>query len=176
MTIAKLTSPKTSLAIRRAKREEMSKIADFITSSADWYAKFVDEKDMSEHTPDESWCQRNFHKRDFYIGNDGQFDVGTISMQEMNGFAYLGYIYLDTKHMGKGYGHELMRFAKQKAKDRGLKGMVLIAHPEANWAVKAYTKFGFQLVSKARKEVLSWNNGALKSYYEEGFHLYKLSL
>ena len=169
-------SAQTDLEIRRAKLDDMPVVAEFIRSSSDWYEKFVDEKDMAEHDVDETWMTKNYFRREFYIGSNGEEDVGTISMQNLNGFAYLGYIYLDVKHVGKGYGHRLMEFAKHEAKRKGMKGLVLIAHPEASWAVKAYLKFGFKVVAKAKKEVLNWNNGSLKPYYEEGFHLYKLAL
>lgn len=164
------------LTISRARWEDMPQIAEFIRSSADWYAKFVDEKDMSEHNVEDSWMAKNYARREFYLGKADDEPVGTVSLQVVKGFAYLGYIYLDVNQVGKGYGHQLMEFAKKETKRRGLKGMVLIAHPEAKWATKAYLKYGFQRIASAKKEVLAWNDGVLKPYYEEGFELYKFAL
>jgi len=165
----------SNLEIRRAKISEMKIVAEFVRSSSSWYEKFIDEKDVGEHDVGEEWIEKNFFRREFFIGNNGQEDIGTISMQSMKEYSYLGYIYLDIKHVGKGFGHDLMEFAKQKAKSKGLSGLVLIAHPKATWATKAYEKFGFKVIAKAKDEVLSWKDGVLKSYYEEGFHLYKLA-
>lgn len=163
----------TRLQIQRAEKTDMDIIADFIRSSAEWYKPFLAEKDLKEHYVDEKWKEENFKKRDFYLGRDAnQGEVGTISLQYFGNYAYLGYIYLDSRHVGKGYGPELINFAKRKCLSKGLDGMCLIAHPEAQWAIKAYEKYGFEKKCTNKNDVLSWNNGFLKNYYEEGFHLY----
>jgi len=164
------------LNIDRAQMSDMPKIAGLIRSSAEWYKPFVAEKDMNEHYADEKWQKENFFKRDFYLGKQNQEPVGTISMQYFKETTYLGYIYLSTKHVGKGIGRRLIDFAKKKSKERGQKQMVLIAHPEATWAIKAYEKYGFKKKLTEREKILNWNNGLMKPYYEEGFHLYEYAL
>jgi len=161
------------LKIRPARREDMGLIADFVRSSAEWYRPIVDEKDMAEHEVGEAWAEENFQKRDFYVGitEDGE-SVGTISLQYFGEWAYLGYIYLDVKHVGKGFGQTLMNFAEKKAREAGMRGMSLIAHPEAEWAGKAYLKYGFEIVETDKEAVTSWNDGVLETYYEEDFELY----
>jgi ribosomal protein S18 acetylase RimI-like enzyme len=161
-----------SLVIRPARREDMDLVASFVRSSADWYRPIVDEKDMGEHAVDDAWAQLNFERRDFYIGRASGEPVGTISLQYFGRYAYLGYIYLDVEHVGKGYGQTLMRFAERIARERGMDGLVLIAHPEATWAKRAYLKYGFEIIERERERVLAWQDGALASYYEEGFELY----
>lgn len=161
------------LDIRPAKREEMSLVADFVRSSADWYRTIVDEADMAEHDVDDAWAERNFARRDFYIGGADGTPVGTISIQYLGEWAYLGYIYLDVAHVGKGYGRKLMQFAETIIRKRGARGMCLIAHPEATWAKKAYLKYGFEIVERDRERILAWNGGCLRPYYEEGFELYQ---
>jgi len=161
-----------TLKIRPARRDEMSLVADFVRSSADWYREFLDEKDMAEHDVDEKWAEVNFERRDFYIGGADGEPVGTISIQYFGDWAYLGYIYLDVAHVGKGYGRRLIEFAEEVIRKRGARGMCLIAHPDATWARKAYLKYGFQIVERDRERILAWNGGCLKSYYEEGFELY----
>lgn len=165
-----------TLKIKRAKFYDMPTIARFIRSSADWYRKFISPKDLSEHYVDQEWMVKNYKKRDFYIGYDGKDPIGTISHQTIDDHAYLGYIYLDSKKVGKGYGKQLMDFAKSISKKKELKSMVLIAHPKATWATKAYEKYGFKCLAKKKEDVLSWNKGALKPFYEEGFQLYQYSL
>lgn len=136
--------PAKTFTIQRANFEDMKKIARFINSSAEWYRPIVDPKDMSEHCVDQKWMKKNYEMRDFYIGTDEQKnDVGTISMQYFGKQTYLGYIYLDASHVGKGHGKRLMDFAKFMSEKKGQDSMILIAHPDAKWAIKAYEKYGF---------------------------------
>jgi GNAT superfamily N-acetyltransferase len=160
------------LSIVPAQREDMDLVAGFVRSSADWYRDIVDTRDMAEHDVDDDWAETNFRRRDFYLGHADDTAVGTISLQYFGDYAYLGYIYLDVRHVGKGYGHTLMRFAEETSRRRGMKGMALIAHPRAQWAKKAYLKFGFEIAERKKNEVLAWNGGALQPYYEQGFELY----
>ena len=165
-------TPSNGLQIRRVKRRDMEIVAQLVSSSADWYAKFVDAKDMDEHEVGEEWADVNYNRRDFYLGYEGNTPVGTISLQYFGEYAYLGYIYLDVKHVGQGYGKQLMQFGELQARQRGMKGMALIAHPEATWAKKAYLKYGFELTETSKHAVTSWNKGVLRPHYEEGFELY----
>jgi hypothetical protein len=55
----------------------------------------------------------------------------------------------------------------------GMVDMILIAHPEAKWAKKAYLKYGFEIIASDRQDVLEWEGGVMKPYYEEGFELYR---
>ncbi|MEC7275333.1 MAG: GNAT family N-acetyltransferase [Peredibacter sp.] len=168
---------KHALEIKPATRKDMDTIAQFIRSSARWYEPFLDEKDLDEHYVDDTWKEENFKKRDFYIGKTPkEEDVGTISLQFFDDVTYLGYIYLHTDHVGKGFGHKLIDHAKEVSKDKGQKEMVLIAHPEAKWAVKAYEKYGFERYMTEKEKIINWKDGLLESYYEEGFHLYRYPL
>lgn len=162
--------------LRRAERSDMGRIAAFVRSSADWYREICDPDDMDEHDVGEEWAERNFALREFYVGSADGEPVGTISLQWFGQWMYLGYIYLDVAHVGKGYGARLMEFAKQEAERRGAEGLCLIAHPDATWARKAYLKFGFDITRQSKPEVLAWNHGALEDYYEEGFEFYQLPL
>ena len=159
--------------IRPANIIDMPKVASIVSSSADWYEKFVHPDDMDQHDVGIVWALKNYFHRNFFVGETEDEVIGTISMQEVEDYAYLGYIYLDTEHVGNGYGKKLMNFAKKQAKQKGLKGMVLIAHPEAKWAVKAYEKFGFKCIAETDTDVLKWNDGALEPYHEKGFRLFK---
>lgn len=160
------------LHILRAQRDQMHDVAALVRSSAKWYEPFVEPEDMSQHEVGERWISENFSRREFYVGYLDGVSVGTISFQELGDFAYLGYIYLNVKYVGRGFGHQLMKFAEQLARARGLEGMFLIAHPSADWATKAYKKYGFRVLHRSKDQVLSWKDGILKPYYEEGFELY----
>lgn len=179
MSSEKRENPTTStdgippLQIRRARREDMPMVADFVRSSADWYRPICDEADMSEHDVDEAWADKNYRLREFHLGYEGDEAVGTISIQDFGDWAYLGYIYLDVAHVGKGYGRSLIRFAERTCRERGFRGLVLIAHPEAEWARKAYLKYGFEITATSKEDVLAWEDEALRDYYEEGFELYQ---
>lgn len=161
------------LIIDRAKYSDMAAITKIISSSAEWYEPFLDPKDLGEHRPDEEWIARNYFRRDFFVARcaSGR-PIGTVSVQNLNGCAYLGYIYVHADHTGNGIGKILMDHAREVAVARDFKAMALIAHPQAKWATKAYKRFGFKIKAKSKGNVLAWNSGALKPYYEEGFHLY----
>ena|SRR5665811_331851 len=147
-------------------------VAKLIRSSADWYEEFVDEKDLDQHYVGQEWIEHNYEKRSFYLGYIGDDPVGTISLQDFGDYLYIGYLYLDAKQVGKKLGHRLMSFAFDLARMIGKQGLVLIAHPEAIWATRAYLKFGFQLESNNKDDILGWNDGVLEEYHEEGFELY----
>lgn len=168
---------KNILRFEKAKFKDMKRISNIISSSAEMYRPFVNDDDFAEHMPDETWRSRNYFRRDFYLARDACGEnVATISLQNLNGHAYLGYVYIDIEHTGKGYGRQLLDHAKEYALSRDLEGMFLIAHPKAKWATKAYTRYGFSLKETSKGKILEWNKGALKPYYEEGFHLYYYSL
>lgn len=162
--------------VREAQFEDMSVIAEFLRSSASWYEPFLSEEDMSEHNVDDKWMKENWLKRDFFVIEENEKPVGTVSLQVFDEIAYIGYCYVDANQCGKGYGRQLLAFAAQEALSRGARQMVLISHPKAKWAVKAYLRFGFRLLCKNREEVLSFHGGFLKDYYEEGFELYGYDL
>lgn len=167
----------SELEIRPAEEHHAAAIIDIIRSSADWYEEIVEPEDLSEHYVDRRWWQENAEKREFYVGLLGDEVVGTISLQDAGEDAvYLGYIYLHTDHVGNGFGGDLMDFARFRSRRNGKRSMVLIAHPEAEWARRAYLKYGFEIIAEDRSEVLAWNDGWLEPYYEEGFQLYRYEL
>lgn len=174
-TTPETTRRSSALTIVPATRDDMTLVAGFVRSSAEWYRPIVDEKDMGEHAVDEAWAEENFTRRDFYIGSADGEPVGTISLQYFGSWAYLGYIYLDVAHVGRGFGGKLIRFAEQKAREAGMQGLSLIGHPKATWAKRAYLKYGFEIAASKKNDVLGWQGGVLKPYYEEDFELYLYS-
>ncbi|MCA9498956.1 MAG: GNAT family N-acetyltransferase [Nitrospira sp.] len=161
------------LDIQPAKRHEMVIAANILRSSADWYRPFLHEKDMGQHEVDESWGEREFARRQFYIGREKNAPVGIVSTQSVGDMFYIGYIYVYDHQTGKGFGPQLLNHVRDVAWREGKRGMVLIAHPKAYWATRSYRRFGFECIATTRDQVLEWRGGWLKPYYEEGFELYQ---
>lgn len=154
----------------------MQDVAEILRSTAEWYEPLVDPSDMDQHDVDEDWAAKNYRMREFFVATLDDAVVGCVSIQEAGDKIYLGYVYLHADHVGHGYGRRLLDFAQAEATRRGKTGMVLIAHPDAGWAVRAYERYGFEILAEQRRDVLAWNDGWLKPYYEEGFHLYEFTL
>jgi GNAT superfamily N-acetyltransferase len=166
-----------SLCIHPATWDDASDVIDIIRSSASWYEELVDPGDLGEHLVDEAWARENFRRRDFHVGTVNDEVVGTISLQSVGRrFLYLGYVYLHVDHVGNGFGGDLLDFARDEGRRRGREALVLIAHPDAHWACRAYEKYGFRVIARERDEVLAWEGGWLEPYYEEGFHLFRYDL
>lgn len=165
------------LAIEPAEWSDMAEVVEIIRSSADWYEDIVEPEDLDEHAVDLEWARENFPHRDFYVGRVEDDVAGTVTLQDVSeDHVYLGYVYLHTDYTGQGLGKDLLNFARDEARRRGRKFMVLLAHPEAEWACRAYEKYGFEVIARDREDVLAWQDGWLESYYEEGFHLYRYRL
>jgi len=146
--------------------KDMGTVANIIRSSAKWYKDFVEPEDMSEHEVGEKWIAKNYNQRDFYLGKSAEENksVGTVSLQFFGDVVYLGYVYLITDYVGKRYGRQFLEFARKKSQENGAKEMILIAHPEATWATRAYEKFGFKKYISSKEKILSYKNGLLKPY------------
>lgn len=167
-------TPEPELEIEPARWEHAPIIVEILRSSAEWYEDIVEPEDLDEHYVDMDWARENLEKRDFYVGRVNGEIAGTISLQPVGDDAfYLGYVYLHTDHVGNGFGSELLDFAREKAEREGRSELVLIAHPEAVWACKAYKRYGFEVIARDRDEVLGWHDGWLEPYYEVGFELYR---
>lgn len=140
------------------------------------YAPLVDPEDMDQHDVEDSWFKENLRKREFLVLEFEGEVAGVLTLQDTGEHLYLGYVYLHVDFTGRGLGKVLLHRAWDEAQRRGKRGMVLIAHPDATWAVKAYERYGFQCIAADREHVLAWNDGWLAPYYEEGFHLFAYEL
>ena len=161
------------LDIEPATSDDAPAIVEILRSSADWYEDIVAPEDFSEHFVDLAWARRNMKRRDFYLGRIGDEIAGTVSLQRVgDDLLYLGYVYLHTDHVGKGLGGRLLDFARDHAVKEGRRGLVLIAHPEADWACRAYLRCGFEVLASEADEIRAWRDGWLGSSYEDGVDLY----
>lgn len=165
-----------SWRLRPATRRDMDAVAEILRSTADWYARFVDDDDMDQHDVDDAWADENFRLREFFVLVEHGEVLGTVSLQEAGDHLYLGYVYLHAEATGRGLGRALLDHAVAEGERRGKRGLVLIAHPEAHWAMKAYARYGFDVIASSRDDVLAWNDGFMTPYYEEGFVLHRYAL
>ncbi len=158
--------------VRPATPDDLPAIVEAICSSAAWYRPFVHPDDLDQHEVDLSWAQKNFEHRDFYVAEREGNVVATITLQNAGDYSYLGYVYVHADHTRQGLGPAMLRFAEAESVSRGDRGMVLLAHPKATWACKAYLRFGFEVTATTDAEVLRWNDGFLEPYHERGFHVF----
>jgi len=162
--------------IRKTVESDGDAIADILRSSADWYESFVDEDDMDQHAVADTWFAENFEEREFWTLERGGEVAGVLTIQDAGRDLYLGYVYVHVDHVGAGLGRKLLEHARRLGWQRGKENLVLLVHPEANWAIRAYEKFGFEPHLTTDEDVLAWNGGWLTDYHESGFHLYRFPL
>lgn len=147
--------------------------AQIVRDTAEWYRPIVDPKDMVEHSVDDAWATRNFLARECYFGKIDNEVVGFLTLQHCGEYIYVGYAYVPAHLVGKGIGRGLMLHAADVARERGYRGLVHIGHPRAPWAARAYEKLGYHVALRDREEILAWNHGFLRPFYEEEFVLYR---
>lgn len=164
----------TAVALRRSTPADIEPIVEILRSTTEWYRPFTDPEDLAtQHHVDAAWARENMKKREFWSAVlDGEV-VGILTLQDAGDFLYLGYVYVHRDHVGKRIGRRLLDHASAEVRRRDKEGMVLIAHPEADWAVRAYQKYGFDCVADTDDEVTAWNDGWLSPYHETGFHLWQ---
>jgi GNAT superfamily N-acetyltransferase len=151
----------------------MDRVAEILRSTATWYAPFVEPEDMDQHDVGPDWPAKNYAMREFYVAVKQGEVIGCLSIQDTGPSLYLGYVYLHVDHVGHGYGKQILRYAERELRVRNKRSLVLIAHPEADWAVRAYERFGFERIARTDEDVLAWCDGWLEPYYEKGFHLFE---
>ena len=164
------------ITMRVAQYPDMDLIAEMIRSTAHWYESIVETKEYPKHFPDEAWKTRNFQLRDFYVAETPEGPVGAISLQYFDTYAYLGYCNLFEDACGEGNGEKMLAFAATLALLSQCDHLIMLCHPDADWAVKAIERFGFHQITNSKDEVLSFENGVMKPYYEEGFQLFQFNL
>lgn len=166
-----------AVSLRPTRLHELDAVVDILNSTADWYRPFTDPKDLkTQHEVDMVWARENMQKREFWSAKLDDDVVGVLTLQDAGDAMYLGYVYVHENHVGKRIGRRLLDHAAAESRKRGKRGMVLIAHPEATWAIRAYRKYGFECIAASEADVLAWNDGWLKPYYEKGFQLWRHSL
>lgn len=166
-----------ALELRPTIRPQLPAVVEILRSTVDWYRPFTDPEDLdTQHDVDLAWAHENFETRDFWSATLNGEVVGVVTIQDAGDHLYLGYVYVHRDHVGKRIGRALLDLAAREAERRGKKGMVLLSHPGATWAVRAYTKYGFECIADTDEGVVTWNDSWLASYHETGFHLWQWTL
>lgn len=173
-TVRTDAAPHDRVTLRPTRPADLPAIVAILRSTAAWYEPFVEPEDLaSQHLVDLKWAEENYRKREFWSAVLGDRVVGVLTMQDAGDWLYLGYVYVHEEMVGRRIGRKLLDHARSQAEARGKDGMVLIAHPEADWAVRAYRKYGFERVASTDEAVCAWNDGWLEPYHESGFHLWR---
>lgn len=154
-------------SVIRASMALMDEMRECINSNAPLYDQIVAPQDMSEHIVDQTWAERNFKIREFYLARDGGQYVGGASYQKLGDFAYIGYFYIKNQLLRQGYGRKLMQFMELRTMKDEVTDLRLFANPKADWAVNFYTKYGFHILSSDKQEILAMNNKVMEPFYEE---------
>lgn len=164
----------TEVTLRRTTVPELPAVVEILRSTLDWYAPFTDPQDLEEsHDVDLAWARENYDQREFWSAILDNEVVGVLTIQDTGRFLYLGYVYVHEDHVGKRIGRRLLDHAARQVRKRGKDGMVLLAHPEATWAIKAYRKYGFACIADTDAGVEAWGDGWLAPYHETGFYLWQ---
>ncbi|MCB9670148.1 MAG: GNAT family N-acetyltransferase [Alphaproteobacteria bacterium] len=162
------------VTLRPTEERDLDAVVEILRSTVEWYRPFTDPEDLAaSHEVDATWARANLRKREFWSAVLHGEVVGVLTLQDAGDFLYLGYVYVHRDHVGKRIGRRLLDHASAEVVRRDKEGMVLIAHPDAEWAVRAYTRYGFECVAESDDEVCAWNDGWLEPYHESGFQLWK---
>ncbi len=155
----------------RANMDFMGEVRACINSNYEMYAPIVDPQDLGEHRVDETWAEKNYRIREFFVARAGGQTVGTASFQKLGTFAYIGYFYIKSPFHGKGYGRALMNFMEMYAKTREITDLRLFTNAKATWALEFYQKMGFSIITTEKEEILSLEGGILQPFYEQNSYL-----
>ncbi len=155
-------------SIIRASQKLMPEVVKILNSTYFLFKDLLtDPKDLQEHHVDEAWIARNFPKREFFLARvDGEY-VGFISYQNLQSYAYIGYLYIEKKYFRRGFGRSLMNFVEMRAKLDNLPEIWLFVLNKANWARQAYNRMGFEVMATTAEDIFAFDE-KLKEYYETG--------
>lgn len=99
---------------------------------------------------------------------DGEI-AGCLGLQLLGGDkGQIREIYLDPKYINKGYGRELMLFAKEKFEEKGVTDIAIEAVIYNERAIKFYESFGFKVVGLAEAELKLTEDVIIKEVRLEG--------
>ena len=143
-------------SIIRASQNLMPEVVKILNSTSFLFKDlFSDPADLQEHHVDEAWIVRNFPKREFFLARvDGEY-VGFISYQNLQTYAYIGYLYIRNGFFRRGFGRNLMNFVEMRAKLDKLPEIWLFVNNHANWARQAYDRMCFEIMATTAEDIRS---------------------
>ena len=151
----------------RASHSLMGEVKEIINSNFYLYKDIiVHPEDISEHQVDDTWVEKNFPMREFYLARDQGEYVGTISYQKLGTFAYIGYLFIKEGYYRQGYGKRLIQFLHMRTYQDNITDIRLFSHSKAPWAINAYLKMGFTILSSDETEICTLDEGIMSPFYE----------
>ena len=145
----------------------MSEVKKIINSNFYLYQNIIEHpEDISEHQVDDSWVEKNFMLREFYVARDQGKYVGMISYQKLGSFAYIGYLFVKQGFHRQGYGRKLMQFLEMRAYQDNVTDIRLFSNKQAQWAIEAYLSWGFNILSENESEICTMDENIMAPFYE----------
>ncbi|XEO77422.1 hypothetical protein WKT22_02451 [Candidatus Lokiarchaeum ossiferum] len=154
-------------SVIRASRTLMVEVQRIINSNFYLYKDIiVHPEDISEHQVDEAWVEKNFARREFYVARDQGEYVGMCSYQKIGSFAYIGYLFVQDGYHRQGYGKKMLQFLEMRTYQDKLTDLRLFSNKNAKWAIEAYLKMGFSILSSDATEICNMEGGVMAPFYE----------
>ncbi len=162
------------ISIIRASRILMREVATIINSNFALYQNIIsNSKDLQNHQIDEAWIAQNYPIREFYLARTNGNYIGMVSYQHLPPVAYVGYLFIKAGYYRQGYGKTLMQFIKLRAKLDKLDRICLFTNPKAVWAMDAYRSMAFDIITTEKADIMTFEGGILRDFYEEGSVLFQ---
>lgn len=89
----------------------------------------------------------------YYAAMEGDKYAGFISYYPKDGKLYLNKYYLSSEMRGKGYGHTLMDFIKDKARENGYPAVFLNVNKYNSDSINIYKHFGFEIIRAEKNPI-----------------------
>ncbi len=154
-------------SVIRASRTLMGEVKEIINSNFYLYKDIiVHPEDISEHQVDDTWVEKNFPMREFYLARDQGEYVGTVSYQKLGTFAYIGYLFIKKGYHRQGYGKRLIQFLHMRLYQDSILDLRLFSNNKAKWAIDAYLKMGFTILASDETEICALDGGVMQPFYE----------
>ncbi|MHA1674136.1 MAG: GNAT family N-acetyltransferase [Promethearchaeota archaeon] len=158
--------------IFRASRDLLPEVVDILNSNAPLFESIViDPANSDEVNVTLEWAQENFESREFYIIRADGSNVGFATYQNLEKFAYVGFLFIAYEKHGKGYGSALVNYLLWRTKLDKLPALRLFVNKKANWALDFYQKLEFTILSESKDTILAMDDGMMEPFFIDN-HVY----
>lgn len=102
----------------------------------------------------------------------GPEPVGFLAVGPLNARqAYMAALHFLAEHQRKGYGSRALQQLEPYYRSKGFQEMLLLAHHQADWAVKFYQRNAYQIVAEQELSILTYGGEGLKHLWQPGLIL-----
>ena len=158
--------------IFRASKELLPDVVDILNSNAPLFESIVNDPAHSDEVNVTlEWAQENFESREFYVIRDGESNVGFATYQNLEKFAYVGFLFINYGKHGNGYGSALVNYLLWRAKTDKLPSLRLFVNRHADWALDFYQKLDFTIISEKKAEIVAMDDRLMERFYVDD-HIY----